>query len=236
MFIPLARSVESVESKGRLWQITKLFSPLLKLWFVQVCRFCLALFLMEDSGFTEKLDSLWFFSNVLSLRSQSMASATDEKATQISLHHSPKSEATKPLSIIAQNQKNQTENAEVLVQQRRCLNCGEFAVETEGQIAKTEVLEVLPPVKEEKRRSKRSFKSCLNQRRRVLGESDLQVKGLGDMGFDVNVVCGNWVVEEASGYQWFGSPHHVKMPPLSDGMAMKHHLKSWAYAVACTVR
>ena len=52
-------------------------------------------------------------------------------------------------------------------------------------------MEVLPPVKEERRMSKRSFKSCLNRRRRVLGESDLQAKGLGDMGFYVNVVCGN---------------------------------------------
>lgn len=26
------------------------------------------------------------------------------------------------------------------------------------------------------------------------------------------------------------------MPPMSDGLAMKEHLKSWAHAVACTVR
>ena len=32
--------------------------------------------------------------------------------------------------------------------------------------------------------------------------------------FFVNVVCGNRVIEE-------GSPYHVKMPPFSDGMAMK---------------
>ena len=39
--------------------------------------------------------------------------------------------------------------------------------------------------------------------------------------FSVNVVCENWVVEEASRYQLFGSPYHVKMPSFSDGMAMK---------------
>ena len=43
---------------------------------------------------------------------------------------------------------------------------------------------MLPPMKEEKRRkSKSNFKSCLNQRKRVLRESDLQAKGLSDMGF-----------------------------------------------------
>ncbi|KAJ9683051.1 hypothetical protein PVL29_018864 [Vitis rotundifolia] len=105
---------------------------------------------------------------------------TDEQTTQFSPNHSSKAEATKPLSPIAKNQKNQTENAEVL-----------FAAGTEAQIAETEVLEVLPPVKEERRKGKRSSKSCLNQRRRVLGESDLQAKGLGDMGFSVNMVCGN---------------------------------------------
>ena len=41
---------------------------------------------------------------------------TDEQATQFSPNHSSKAEATKPLSPIAENQKNNTENAEVLVQ------------------------------------------------------------------------------------------------------------------------
>ncbi|KAJ8761860.1 hypothetical protein K2173_005432 [Erythroxylum novogranatense] len=37
---------------------------------------------------------------------------------------------------------------------------------------------------------------------------------------------------------WFlmSRVYPVKMPPLDDGLAMKQHLKSWAYAVACSVR
>ena len=68
--------------------------------------------------------------------------------------------------------------------------------------------------------SKRSFKSYLNQMRRVR-EFDLQVKGLHGMGLFMNIVCGNLVVEEAFRYQLFGSLHHIKMPSLSDGMTMK---------------
>ena len=181
---------------------------------------------MVDSEFIERLDSLWFFSSVLSLRSQSMDSDTDDKSSPN--HHSPKPEPNKSLSPIAQNQ---TENPEFPVQLQRYPDCGEFAAETETQMEKRELLEVLPPLKYQKRRrSKRSFKSCLNQRRMAVWVSDLQL----DMGFSVN-----WGVEEASsGYEWFGSPNHVKMPPLTltDGIAMKQNLKSWAYAVACTVR
>lgn len=82
---------------------------------------------------------------------------------------------------------------------------------------------MLPLVKEERRRKrKRRFRSYLNQRRKALREPDLQARGLGDMVFFfVNVVYGNWVVEEVFGYQLFDSPHHIKMPPLSDSMAME---------------
>ena len=69
---------------------------------------------------------------------------TNEKATQFFVNHSSKVEPTKPLSLIVENKKNQTENTEVLDQVlQRCCNCGEFAAETKTQIAKTEVLEVL---------------------------------------------------------------------------------------------
>ena len=66
---------------------------------------------MEDSAFIEKLDSLRFFSNVLSSRSQVIVFDTDEKATQYSVNHSSKVEVAKPLSPIVENQKNQTEGS-----------------------------------------------------------------------------------------------------------------------------
>ena len=68
---------------------------------------------------------------------------TNEKATQFFVNHSSKVEPTKPLSLIVENKKNQTENTEILDQLQRCCNCGEFAAETKTQIAKIEVLEVL---------------------------------------------------------------------------------------------
>lgn len=180
-----------------------------------------ALFVMEDSGFTERLESLWFFSNVLSLTNQSMATDTVEKFPESSLNHSPKPESTKAFTTVPRNQKIETDNAEVVVQLQRCPDCVELGAETEIQVEKTEVFEVLQqPVKDENRRRRRS-------KRRAVWESDLEVK----MGFSVNVVSGNRVVEEASGHH-----SHVKMPPLSDGIAMKQHLKYWAYAVACTVK
>ena len=71
---------------------------------------------MENSRFTEKLGSLWSFSNVLSSRSQTMVSDTNEKATQFFVNHSSKVEPTKPLSLIVENKKNQIENTKVLDQ------------------------------------------------------------------------------------------------------------------------
>ena len=64
---------------------------------------------MEDSAFIEKLDSLRFFSNVLSSRSQVIISDTDEKATQDSVNHSSEVEAAKPLT--PENKENQIEGS-----------------------------------------------------------------------------------------------------------------------------
>ncbi|RDX61849.1 hypothetical protein CR513_59880, partial [Mucuna pruriens] len=54
------------------------------------------------------------------------------------------------------------------------------------------------------------------------------------LGFDVKEVSGYLKFKEES-YK-----HHIhmcqnKMPPFHDDVAMKQHLKSWAYAVACTL-
>ncbi|EXB84040.1 hypothetical protein L484_005804 [Morus notabilis] len=64
--------------------------------------------------------------------------------------------------------------------------------------------------------------------RKILGEIDL--------GFD-DIVRGTKF--HYCGYcQKLGClyDHYKNMPPLHDNIAMKEHLKSWAYAVACTVR
>ncbi|OWM72973.1 hypothetical protein CDL15_Pgr001087 [Punica granatum] len=73
--------------------------------------------------------------------------------------------------------------------------------------------------KKKKKKKKIRSKRCPFdwQRRKVLGELDL---GCFDGGRRDRQL---WLVVD-------------EMPPLSDGIAMKEHLKCWAYAVACTVK
>ncbi|XP_022140112.1 uncharacterized protein LOC111010848 [Momordica charantia] len=90
--------------------------------------------------------------------------------------------------------------------------------------------EVEISTKEEKRRSRsrirRSSCSCLRQRRKILGEIDLN--------FVVKEISECWMFEEQ---RIRGEVYKKKkMPPFEDSMAMKEHIRSWAYAVACTVR
>ncbi|KAL3576278.1 hypothetical protein D5086_021561 [Populus alba] len=102
-------------------------------------------------------------------------------------------------------------------------------------IVTTEEVEIRKPTKREEKRKRRPRRK--RSKRKILGELDL--------GFDRSRHCyrfdngfGVFDDRETWRYGMFGRQlqHQVKMPPLNDGMAMKEHLKSWAYAVACTVR
>ncbi|KAJ0081873.1 hypothetical protein Patl1_10471 [Pistacia atlantica] len=182
---------------------------------------------MDCSQFIDTLDSLWFFSNVLSSTTQQSGHASDEQTVQ--------EEPENPIIKVEENQNLG----------QRCCVCGEFAPELEPQVLHLEPVDLTKP--EEKIKSRRSgrrkrrSKRMLHERRKILGELDL--------GFDRNMDSDelsskSWLFDfeetTSSGYQMFGSQVHyqmnMKMPPLEDGMAMKEHLKSWAYAVACTVR
>ncbi|KAL5997795.1 hypothetical protein ACLOJK_008727 [Asimina triloba] len=99
------------------------------------------------------------------------------------------------------------------------------------------------PVSEEKssgmeqRRSKESSNSCLARKGRSCWMQEFEnVRGfveLGSTAEDIGLGSGLPVGR-------FDIPRgiylHCKMPPSGNGIAMKEHLKSWAYAVACTVR
>lgn len=90
----------------------------------------------------------------------------------------------------------------------RCPKCGEIAAGLEQHIMR-------PTQKPEK--MKRS-------KRKVLGELDL--------GFHGKLASDSSISVETVEHPI----HYTKMPPLDDGLAMKEHLKSWAYAVARTVK
>ncbi|KAK8487625.1 hypothetical protein V6N13_062999 [Hibiscus sabdariffa] len=102
-------------------------------------------------------------------------------------------------------------STEILVP--RCPKCGEIE---QHPIAEVEFAK--PREKPEKRKRRRKRRS----KRKVLGELDLA----SESSFS----------EENIARPDFETPHYSKMPPLNDGLAMKEHLKSWAYAVACAVK
>ncbi|XVF27463.1 hypothetical protein REPUB_Repub14bG0109600 [Reevesia pubescens] len=170
----------------------------------------------------ESLDSLWFFNNVLTLTTfqhkdhHAAAAAIDEDTV--------KEEEEEPMKPKIED----APSTEILVP--RCPKCGEIAVGIEQQIMQPvkEVEFAAKPIEkpERKRRRRRRKRS----KRKVFGELDL------GLGFHGNLASQSSFSEETIEYPYFESQHYTKMPPLNDGLAMKEHLKSWAYAVACTVR
>ncbi|XWS19729.1 hypothetical protein CRYUN_Cryun31cG0041300 [Craigia yunnanensis] len=161
----------------------------------------------------ESLDSLWFFNNVLTLTTfqhKDHAAALDEDTV----------EEEEPSKHRIQG----VPSTEILVP--RYPNCGEIAVGIEQQIVQpVKMVEFSKPTEKPERKRRRRRK---RSKRKVLGELDL--------GFHGNLASESSFSEETYGYSNFQSQQYTKMPPLDDGLAMKEHLKSWAYAVACTVR
>jgi hypothetical protein len=176
------------------------------------------LFLMDGSLVMESLDSLWFFTNVFSPRKQPLlGSASDEIATDNHVKDSPKEELAQPNSPILQNQLNELPTAENLVP-IMCPKCDEIEAQT-VEPAEMELVEFQRSAQmQERRRTRRRSKRSLNQRRKnILGE------------LDVKDFSGSWMFVETC-------QHQSIMPSFNDNVAMKLHLKSWAYAVAGTVR
>ncbi|KAK2642506.1 hypothetical protein Ddye_024269 [Dipteronia dyeriana] len=204
---------------------------------------------MDSSQIIYNLDSLWFFSNIFSISttSQEQVGLGDQEEEE-------EEEAAKPMNQVEEN----SQNDESLV--NKCHKCGEFAAEIESLKV---VVEQLGSKTEERKkelassssnssssRSRRRSRRRRNKSSNLLHDQRRQV--FGDVGFYHNGqieshshVESPWLLLDdhhhhddttsTFGYHDFHNMK-MKMPPLNDGMAMKQHLKSWAYAVACTVR
>lgn len=164
----------------------------------------------------ESLDSLWFFSNVMHA----------SKIQPIQVHSTkedPKVENVEKVKV-------PSEPIEILENKRDGCLVHEKESCKEKKIRK----------RSKKIRSKKVVQETglfPTEGKLTGGLKDVNVgdyeKELGfDFRFDLSEIC--MMIE---GYERFNGKKCGKiMPPLSDGMAMKQHLKSWAYAVACNVR
>ncbi|KAG6694930.1 hypothetical protein I3842_09G071800 [Carya illinoinensis] len=191
----------------------------------------------EASRVIESFESLWFFTGVFSpINRTSGGSAGDEITAGNHVKESPIEEPqNQNISPALQNKLNhEFSSAETSVITFMCPKCGEFAAEiVEPKIVEPVEMDLLeyyqrPIEKQERRRTRRRRKRSKNRRRKTLGELDL--------GFDLNEVSDSWMFEETCRYPMFEDQHPNKLPSFNDDLAMKEHLKSWAHAVACTVR
>ncbi|KAF8411067.1 hypothetical protein HHK36_003606 [Tetracentron sinense] len=186
---------------------------------------------MDGQMIIESLDSLWFFSNILSSTPSNFTYISDGETTQSHLPESPKTDQPEPRTPILQKQQIQSPDSEILFQK---------SSKSSDVMMKLDKMGVLETSESEqrRRRGKRSCKLSAEGRGKSNGEQEFsQVQGLSDLGFYmIEVGLGLGRMEKTCGYGRSGSPSLLKMPPFTDGMAMKEHLKSWAYAVACTVR
>lgn len=191
----------------------------------------------DGSRVMESLDSLWFFHNVFS--------STSSEPLLLLLREPVLDDEPAQPPPTSQNLQNQ--------ESPRCPRCGELSAEIKPaemwkpvlEEDQEVVLEMEAPEKEERRqlrrrtRRRRRSKRSAKQKREVLGELDL-------LCFDEYEVCETRMAEARScGYYQnqigtFGvcdqNKYYKLLPPFDDNMAMKEHLKWWAYAVACTVR
>ncbi|KAJ7968746.1 WD repeat-containing protein 53 [Quillaja saponaria] len=186
---------------------------------------------MDGSRVIQSFDSLWFFTNIFSPRNvDSVGSAADEITPLNHTKELPKGELCIPNTPIFLNHQNELERAENLI--TRCPKCGDFAPELDAERITPVDMEMLEfgreTEKEERKRKRRRKRSGLIRKRMILGALEL--------GFDVEDFSGSWLFEETCQYQRLASARQLGMPPMSDDMAMKEHLKSWAYAVACIVK
>nr|DAD37795.1 TPA_asm: hypothetical protein HUJ06_008436 [Nelumbo nucifera] len=205
---------------------------------------------MDGEKIIETLDSLWFFSNILSSSQPLSTSCTDGKPAQSQspLNDSITADEPKPTIPVLQKQQNESSDSEILG--GTSLKDSDSGLRTDLQNMKPadmEALKILESMeKEQNGKRDKKWSKCRSKRGNSHKKKEFsQSKGSGDFDFilrevrlDGGSVFGIPALQmmERKGFQRFGDLHHLNMPPLSDGMAMKKHLKSWAYAVACTVR
>lgn len=178
---------------------------------------------MEDLNLIENLDSLWFFANVFSSSiTKPMSIVSHEKSTK---SDTPKSDPSEPTTPILQIHQTQIPIDDIVVEE--CPKCGHFEAEN-GELKETE------QQKEKRIKKKRRLKSDFDTRRRVVNWLDF--------GFDLNEIdefCMRMMMMDDDGKSkrcMYGGDDGKMMPSFSDEMAMREHLKSWAYSVACAVK
>lgn len=182
---------------------------------------------MDCSDIIESLDSLWFYSNIV------VSFSKTEQPSHAVKEDAVEAAALKPVNQI--EEENKSRSAENLVPK-----CGEFVGKE---------IEEFPKPAEERRKTSTSSststssRSSGGRRRRRRSRRRSSRKVLGELDHHSELDFGFFGDEEMTSGQHnqvVGSEYHhctnMKMPPLDDNMAMKEHLKSWAYAVACTVR
>ncbi|KAI3414785.1 uncharacterized protein J3R85_015820 [Psidium guajava] len=199
---------------------------------------------MECLWAVECLNSLWFFGNIFSgawpLSSAAAAKETEEKEPVENQANEPEDEAAQAKPVA------QTSEDPLL----QCPRCGNLDAEVAepgattsptGEAAGTpESAEEEPKLDERRGRSKRrkrrkrSKRMFYERRRRAPGELDLGCEGKEFHGLEENHFLGS----RRGGFGVAGEIQAMKeeMPPLSDGIAMREHLRSWAIAVACAVK
>ena len=188
---------------------------------------------MDGSRVTHSLDFLWFYTNVLTCTDEPVASSTDQCSPSTIAEEPPKSDLQKPntpLILLNQQQHDESQHAEHFTP--RCHRCGEIVSSAleEDRVMMHGDSEMVKSLKETKRRDRRKRRNKWNKS--GLNGVEVILGGL-DLGFDVKEVSGFLKFQEESyEYQML----KTKLPPFDDDVAMKQHLKSWAYAVACTVK
>ncbi|XP_019706756.1 uncharacterized protein [Elaeis guineensis] len=185
---------------------------------------------MDDEMILESLDSLWFFSNILS--PSSPITCFNEKNTQDS-HLSDPRKAKQPAPTTQILQSHQLKSPNI------CLQAVGKATGSEGQATKRENSEASKHLKEsyvEQRKKKSNREQGMKKLQRFRVFTDLGLS-FGELGSDGRPCCTLWEQQRMARSYGLRQPFRCyKMPPMSDGLAMKEHLKSWAHAVACTVR
>lgn len=192
---------------------------------------------MDGSRVTQSLDSLWFYTNILTCRLQpSVASLTNQFEPSIHANEPPKRDHLQKPNTPLFPLNHSHQNAEKMTP--RC-QLGEISSAFE-EVGSSEMVRKSSGRETEKsreRRKRRKWKKFgVNGTKMILG-------GL-DLGFNVKEVSGFLKFQESSSsssphnrrYQLLSTQQQAKLPPFDDDVAMKQHLKSWAYAVACTVK
>ncbi|KAG5029518.1 hypothetical protein D0Y65_012453 [Glycine soja] len=164
---------------------------------------------MDGSRVAQSLDSLWFYTNILTCRDEPEASLV-ESAPLIQAKECPKRDLQKPITPL----QHESQNVENLSPR-----CHKFE----------EVMKTMVPSRETKKRETRKRRKW---HKLGLYETNVVHGGL-DLRFDFDVFdVESWEYQ----IQMLNIQRQTKMPPFDNDVAMKQHLKSWAYAVACTVR